>query len=385
MKSILERVNQNLLFGVLLFVVLYFGKPILVPIMLGALMAMLMAPVCRSLDERGCNRATSTTICIVILIVAISGILAIIVAQITSFTEDLGHLRHQMKELLAEVQSFIEVKFNIAKEQQEKIAEEQVQTSDPNAPGLASQILSGALSTLVTIVMMLVYAFLFLYNKERFETFFVRLYMDHDTEKVKTIVGKIAQVGQRYLTGRAISVIILATLYSVALLLIGLKNAVLLAGIAALLTIIPYVGSTVGGMFPFVMALVSSPTVHPALMVAVAIIGIQTIDNYFIEPRVVGGEVNLSTLASIVSIVIGGAIWGVAGMILFIPMVGILKIVFDHVEPLKPLGYVIGDTNNGEKTSEKISRWIRARFGKKEVAEEENENAAQPQEAEKKS
>src|SRR5690606_4429968 len=107
----------------------------------------------------------------------------------------------------------------------------------------------------------------------------------------------------------------------------------------------PYVGSTLGGMFPFVMALATEDSMQPALMVALSIILIQTIDNYFIEPNVVGGEVNLSALASILSIIIGGIIWGVAGMILFIPIVGIFKIICDHVESLKPIAYLIGDTN----------------------------------------
>ena len=177
------------------------------------------------------------------------------------------------------------------------------------------------------------------------------MFPNEDTEKVKTIVGKISLVGQKYLTGWATSVIILATLYSIALLLIGLENAILLAGIAALLTIVPYVGTTIGGLFPFMVALITEDSYQPALMVGAAIIVIQTIDNYFIEPNVVGGEVNLSAFASIFSIVAGGIVWGIAGMILFLPMMGILKIIFDHVESLKPLGYIIGDSRGEERTN----------------------------------
>jgi predicted PurR-regulated permease PerM len=367
MKQILERVNQNLLFAILLGVILWFGKPVLVPMLLGALLAMLMAPVCRSIDERGFSRAVSCTICILILLVVILFILYIIVAQINSFTENITQLERKTRELLSQLQVFIESHFNIDKKDQEVIVEEQVQGSEGQKGGLATLLISGFTSTLVTLVLMLVYTFLFLYGKERYETFFVRVYHEEDTDKVKNIVAKISLVGQKYLAGRAMSVIILASLYSVALLLIGLENAILLAGIAALLTIIPYVGSTVGGMFPFCMALITEETATPALMVAGSIILIQTIDNYFIEPNVVGGEVNLSALASIMSIIIGGVIWGVAGMILFIPLVGILKIIFDHVESLKPLGFVIGDGN--EKSPSKIRTWIREKLGIKEKEE----------------
>lgn len=355
MQDILERVNQKLLFAILLSVALWFGKPVLVPILLGTLLAMLMAPVCRSLDDRGYHRAVSCAICIVILLITILSVLSVIVAQINSFTENIGALQRKSRELLWETQMFIENHFKIAKKEQDVIVEEQMQNEGGEGT-ITTLVLSSFTNTLIALVLMLVYTFLFLYNKEKYETFFIRLYKDEDTEKVRTIVGKIAMVGQKYLAGRVMSIMILGTLYSIALLLIGIENAVLLAGIAALLTIIPYVGSTVGGMFPFVMALITENSFTPALMVAGSIILIQTIDNYFIEPNVVGGEVNLSALASILSIIVGGVIWGVAGMILFIPMVGILKIVCDHVDELKPIGYVIGDGN--ERKESRMKEWI---------------------------
>jgi predicted PurR-regulated permease PerM len=105
---------------------------------------------------------------------------------------------------------------------------------------------------------------------------------------------------------------------------------------------------------------VTEDSIQPALMVVVVIVLIQTIDNYFIEPNMVGGEVNLSAFASILAILVGGLVWGVAGMVLFIPMVGILKIVCDHVEPLKPIGYVLGDPD-GNKPS-KVKEWIREKL-----------------------
>ncbi len=364
MNDILSRVNQHLLFFVLIVVTLYFGKPVLVPLMLGALLAMLMAPVCQSLDDKGLHRAISTAICILILLVAFAAVFTIIITQINSFMEDLAMIKAKTRGLLWELQSFIEDRFNIPKKDQEDIAKGQVNGENENNAGLAGSIVSGFTATMGTLVLMLVYTFLFLYNKEKYETFFVRIFHTEDPEKVKNIVGKIAMVGQKYLTGRAMSVIILTTLYSIALFLIGLDNAVILAGIAALLTIIPYVGTTIGGMFPFLVALTTEPTIHPALMVAGAIILIQTIDNYFIEPNVVGGEVNLSALASIISILIGGIIWGVAGMILFLPFMAVLKIIFDHVESLKPLGYIIGDS--GDRDRKNFFVRIRDRFQKKE-------------------
>jgi predicted PurR-regulated permease PerM len=125
------------------------------------------------------------------------------------------------------------------------------------------------------------------------------------------------------------------------------------------------VGTVLGGLFPVMMALVTEDSMQPALFAILVMFTIQTIDNYFIEPNIVGGEVNLSALTSILSIIAGGMIWGVAGMILFLPMAGILKIICDHVESLKPIGYLIGDPD-GKKAS-KLSQWIKDKFSKKKT------------------
>src|SRR5688500_3905749 len=132
-------------------------------------------------------------------------------------------------------------------------------------------------------------------------------------------------------------------LYFIALLIIGVKNALLLSLVAALVNIIPYVGPILAGVFPFLAALATKASFEPAIWVIISFSVIQGIDNYFVTPFVMGGEVNLNALTTILSIICGGFLWGIAGMILFIPLLSIAKIVFDHVEPLKPYGYLIGD------------------------------------------
>ena len=362
MKEIFHRFNQYLFFFVLLIVVMYFGKGFLIPICFGALFAMLMAPVCRKLDAWGFSRALSTIACILILLAVFAGIVLIVSTQISTFAENISQIQSKGKELLDQAQRYIEQQIGMTPEEQKEMVKEQTQKSNQQGQGMGAKILAGITSTLTGFVLSLVISFLMIYNKEQFETFFIKLYQEKDTEKVKTVVGQISEVSQKYLTGRAMSVLIIATMYSIGLLIIGIKNAVLLAGIAALLTVIPYVGTVLGGLFPVLMALLTQD-VQTALWAGVVMIVIQTIDNYFIEPNVVGGEVNLNALWSILSIVAGGMIWGVAGMIVFLPLFGIIKIVCDHVTPLKPIGYLLGEPG-GQKPS-KAKQWIKEKFGKR--------------------
>ncbi len=362
MKDIFHRLNQYLFFAVLIVAVLYFGSPFLIPIVFASLLAMLMAPVCRTLDNWGFNRALSSLICILILVVVIAGVGLVISTQFATFAENMNQIQAKGKEMITEAQAYIEEQVGISPEEQEKVVKEQAEKSNPDGPGLPLRILSGITGTLTGLVLSLVITFLMLYNKEQFETFFVRLYADQDKDKVRTVVGQITQVSQKYLTGRALSVLIIATLYSIGLLIIGVKNALLLGGIAALLTVIPYVGTVLGGLFPVLTALLTED-VQTALWAGIVMIAIQTIDNYFIEPKIVGGEVNLNALWSILSILAGGMVWGVAGMIVFLPLFGIIKIVCDYVEPLKPLGYLLGEP--GTKKPSRIKQWIRELFGGK--------------------
>lgn len=361
MNLILQRTNRFLLLLVLITAVLYFGQPLLIPIFLGALLAMLMAPLCRRFDKK-MGRGLSSFICTMIVMLSISVILGIGAWQIATFVENIPEIKERTEELLAESQTFIQENFSISPEKQKSFVQKQLKSLGESSSSYAGTLLGGATSAIAWLVLSLLFTFLFLYSKERYESFFLKLYKEEEPSRIKSIVGKISRVSEQYLLGRTYSIIILFVCYAVGLLIIGIKNAILLAAVASLLTIIPYAGTILGSIFPVVMAIVTEDSFQPALWTAGVMITIQAVDNYFIEPYVVGGEVNLSAMATIVIIVCGGLIWGVAGTILFIPLLGIVKIICDHVDPLKPYGFLIGDPD-GNKPS-KLKIWIQHRFAK---------------------
>jgi predicted PurR-regulated permease PerM len=365
MKEIFKRANQYLLFVILVVLILYFGRTFLIPIVFAAMLAMLMAPVCRKLDSFGLKRALSSLACVLILVLVIVGIGAIIRAQFAAFAEDVVLIEKKGQELVSQVQTFIESEFGVTQEKQDSVVKEQTQGAGKSAGTYVSRFLGGLTTAIASMVLTLVFTFLFIYSKEKYERFFLKLFRDKDPVKVKKIVGEISHVSQQYLTGRVMSITIIAILYAIGLSIVGIKNAVLLAGIAALLTVIPYVGTVLGGLFPVMMALITEDSLQPAMLAILVMFLIQTMDNYFIEPNIVGGEVNLSALTSILSIIAGGMIWGVAGMILFLPMAGIIKIICDHVESLQSIGYVIGDPE-GKKNS-RIGDWVREKLGLKQA------------------
>jgi predicted PurR-regulated permease PerM len=357
MKSLAVKINHGLLIPILLTVVLYYGKPILMPVFFAVVLAMLMAPVCRYFDKKGWPRALSCTICVVILLCFIVGLIAIVVFQLSEFLSDIDKIRQKMDEMWKNVQNQVTHSLNITPEKQEAIVKQQAESMKQsfNAGG----VVRGVTGTLGGTAIILVFTFLLLYHKEKYEQFFLKLFTEDKRSTVKQSLEQITHVSQQYLVGRILSMIFLFVLYAAALLIIGIKNALLLSAIASLLTIVPYVGPIVGGLFPFLMAAVTEDSIQPAIGVLIALIVIQAIDNYFVEPYVIGGEVRLTALSTILAILIGGTLWGIAGMILFIPLLSIFKIVFDHIKSLEPYGFLVGD--EGKTPSSKILGW----FGKK--------------------
>jgi predicted PurR-regulated permease PerM len=353
MNYILQSTNRFLLSLVLVTIVLYFGQPILIPIFLGALFAMLMAPLCRHLDKK-MNRGLSSFVCVTIVMLSLLIIVGIGAWQIASFLEDVPALKERGGKLLSAIEIFIEESFAISHEKQESILQKQLSSLGQLATSYVGMLLGSLTSTVARLVLSLLFTFLFLYTKERYELFFVKVFKKQEPSAVKSVVGKISKVAEQYLLGRTISIVILFACYAAALLIIGIKNALLLAAVASLLTIIPYAGTIVGSIFPVLMALVTEDSFQPVVWTAIVMVGIQALDNYFIEPSVIGGEVNLSALATIVSIVCGGFIWGIAGTILFIPLLAIVKIVCDHVESLKPFGFIIGDPDGNKPSKMKV-------------------------------
>lgn len=363
MKGQLLKVNQGFLFFVLLTIILYYGRQILIPIVFAAMLAMLMAPLCSKLDKKGFSRAISCTICIFILFLLFLLMLGIMMAQLSGFIQDLPLFEQRANELVTSIQAYIENQFNVPVEQQTAIIQRETKNLSQSLGSYFTNTVRSSLRLLIGLIITLVFTFLMLYDKEKYHTFFLKFSTGNNRQEKEEVLNNIAQVAQRYLTGRAISIIVLFILYVITLLVIGIEGALMLAAIAAIVNIIPYVGPILAAVFPLIVALVTEESLQPAIWIIVIFSVIQGIDNYFVTPYVLGGEVSLSALSTIVFIICGGFLWGIAGMILFIPMLSIAKIIFDNVETLKPYGYLIGNPSK-ESPSLQIKNWFRRIFGK---------------------
>ncbi len=189
---------------------------------------------------------------------------------------------------------------------------------------------------------------------------------DNKRDKMMKVIEQSSRVSQQYLLGRFILIMILAVLYSLGFSLLGVKYAIFVAFIAAVFTLIPYIGNIIGLTLALVFSFLDGGGIGKLLGLVGLFTVIQFIESYILEPYIVGHKVDLNPVFTIIAVVVGGAIWGIAGMIIAIPVLGIMKVIFDHLEGLKPVGYMLGeeDIDSGDNFFNKAERWFMKKLGK---------------------
>jgi predicted PurR-regulated permease PerM len=257
-------------------------------------------------------------------------------------------------------QQWVQQQFGVAPQEQIQFVKSQISKFSQLFNKFATGLVSGSLGMLSGFALVLIYFFFLMWKREKYEEFFLRLSNPENRPEMKQELHDITKVASQYLVARLLSMLFLAVFYAVGFSLIGLKNAVLISFVAVLPTIVPYIGSFIGGIFPLIMALVagSSGMVLPVIIVLVLA---QVIDNNIIEPLLEGNSLNLSPIFTIVAIVLGELIWGIAGMVLFIPLFAIIRIICDHIPALHPYGYLLANDVQEPKWVEKIKEWFRSK------------------------
>jgi predicted PurR-regulated permease PerM len=198
-------------------------------------------------------------------------------------------------------------------------------------------------SVFVFVGLLPIYIYLILFYKDILLRFTFMWFKTDDHAKVKEVVYETESIIKSYLVGLLIQVSYMTILLGGILMIIGIKHALLIGVIFAILNLIPYVGALIGNLIGVLLTLTSSTELWPVLTVLGVIAVVQFLDNNILMPRIVGSKVKINALFSILGVFIGGAIAGVPGMFLSLPIIAVLKIIFDRSEQFKQWGVLLGD------------------------------------------
>jgi len=344
-STYLPRISHVLFIIIAGTAVLYVAKPVLVPLAFALVLAMLLLPLSRRMEKAGINRAIAIVACILLLLLTIAVIIGLLSWQLSSLMDDMNNIEHRFDSMLRKVQQFISAHTGINKNQQNEMVE---QVNEESSASLISQITSLIMGGLLNCVLVLVYIFLLMYFRNHLMQFIKKAVPATQRSNVADIVHCAGDVSQQYLIGLSQMIVTLWIMYSIGFSIVGVKYAVFFAILCGTLEIIPFVGNLTGTAITVIMGVVQGGDFKLIAGILITYGLVQFIQSYILEPLVVGKGVNLNPLFTIVGIVIGEAIWGLPGMVLAVPVFGMIKIFCDHFEGLKPYGFLLGcgDKNN---------------------------------------
>jgi predicted PurR-regulated permease PerM len=331
--------------GIYAFIsMLSIADSIIVPLIFGTIIAILLHPLVQFLVKIKCNRIIAICMAILLTVIVIAAFGLFIFSQISLFSDSWPIFVEKFTLLINQTINWIPGYFDISDVKVKNwITDTEIELID-NSSTVIGQTLLSVGNSVIVVFLIPVYVFLILFYKPLLLDFIHQLFKTEKQEKVTVIIRQTKSVIQRYLMGLIIETLLVATLNAVALLILGIDYAILIGILGGLLNLIPYIGGLVAVAIPMMIALVTKDSSWYALYVMGIYYLIQLFDNNYIVPKIVASKVRINALVSIVVVLAGGALWGISGMFLSIPLVAIIKVICDHIEPLKPFGMLLGDT-----------------------------------------
>jgi predicted PurR-regulated permease PerM len=326
----------------LLINILYIAQSIIIPLIYATIMAIALSPAVHFWMRRKVNRTISIGIVLTIALLIAVAIGILLFSQINLLSEARPQLNLKFQTLIDQIIQWISIYFNVSVE---KIntgltnAKIEMLNNSGAAIGVTLTTIGGVLSA---IILTPVYIVLLLFYQPHLVKFIHKIFGASNDNQVSEILSQVKKIIQSYLMGLFVESAIVAVLNAAGLMILGMDYAILLGVIAALLNVIPYLGAVVATSLFMTIAIITKSMIY-ILYVFILYSIIQFIDNNYIVPSVIGSKVKLNSLVCVFAVIVGAAIWGVPGMFLSIPLMAILKLIFDHVESLKPWGFLMGE------------------------------------------
>ncbi|GAA4430136.1 AI-2E family transporter [Pontibacter saemangeumensis] len=319
------------------------GKGILAPLLMAFFLSIMLLPIYRFFRAKRFPESLSIGTSLFVLILVLGLIIWFFSYQISNLVSDFPVIQENVTQHLKALSAWIEDISPVSTEEQTSFISEQ----SNRILSYAGNMLSGAALSITGIFVFLglvpIYIFLLLFYKNLLLRFVFFWFPKENHEKVEGAMREMEVIIKSYLFGLLIQISYITVLLGGILMIIGIKHALLIGVIFAFLNLIPYVGALLGNIIGVLITLASSSELWPIVTVLGVIAAVQFLDNNILMPRIVGSKVKINALASIVGVIVAGEIAGVIGMFLSLPIIAVLKIIFDRAENFKQWGVLFGD------------------------------------------
>lgn len=347
MNLSITSVIKKILLLFLIITSLIYAKVFLMPLTIGGILATLFLPFCHWLEAKKLPKGIAVFTCFLALLLIITVLVFLLGWKVSALTNDVTLLKQKLINTLTDVQEYIFTHLGIsAKEQLEILRSEQ-----PSYTSIM-QVVAGSLTNIITnLVLVLVYFLFLLYYRTHLKNFMLRLTLPSQRPQIEQIIHSSTNVSQQYLLGLSKMIFCLWLMYGIGFSIIGVENAVFFAILCGLLEIVPFVGNITGTTLTVLVSALHGAEFPTLIGIVGTYAVVQFIQGWILEPLILGPQVKINPLFTILALVLGELLWGISGIILAIPITAIFKIICDHIEPLKPYGFLIGEIDSGKKST----------------------------------
>ncbi|MVN23210.1 AI-2E family transporter [Mucilaginibacter sp. HMF7410] len=330
------------------------GKFILCPLVFAMLFSLLLLPVGKYLEEKWkLHRSAASMGAVLLMLAIVALVLYLVASQIADLLDDWPQLQSQLTSSYYHLVDWIKTNFHITARRQMNIVHSATsKISDTNSGDAISVTVLTASSVLIFWVFVVIDTFFLLFYRKLLLQFLIAIFKKENAIAVYEVVERIKYMVSKYITGLLLEMMVISTICCTVFLIGGVRYALLLGLITGLFNVIPYIGIATALLINVLITLSTTAAISKILLVIVTIVIIHLIDSNILLPMIVGSQVRINALITILGVILGEMLWGIPGMFLSIPTIAILKIIFDRVESLQPWGLLLGDEIIPEKEIE---------------------------------
>lgn len=353
-KINLAQASRLLTITAIVLALLYVGRPLFVPLAFGLLFAVICYPLCRWLELHRWPRTVAAAVTITLLLLLIAALGALLFYELSLLAASRPAIAGRIQEYQHDISEWLSSTVGINVPRQSDLFPMLNSSFGNNVFSSLTGVISSTASALVSVTLVLIFGVLFLLHRSTFLRVTETLAGEKYGPEVRPVLQSCIHTYFSFVKGTFLVYCIVGVLNSLGLFLLGIEHALLFGMIAAFMTIIPYVGILISAALPLSIALVTKDSWWYGAGVVFVFSFVQYLEANIIFPQVVGRKMNVSTWAMLVAIISGTLLWGIAGMMLFVPLTCMLKILTDQIPGLKALNMLLSRADEAESSQPKV-------------------------------
>ncbi|MGS2761394.1 AI-2E family transporter [Sinomicrobium sp. M5D2P9] len=369
-KNISSGIVSNLLLLVLIVFICHTLQNIIVPILFSIIITVLLYPLCRRLEKFRMSRLGASLTSLLLAILVMLGLGYLLVSQTINIGNNAADIASKIQGVAYKLLDWTSDQFHMSSYELGSEIKDKLSDSMSNMGSYLTKALGSLGNSLSSAILVPIMIFFFLYYRDFFREFFFRVFSSTPKEIIEKGLGRIYEVLKSYLVGLVTVMGIVAVLNTIGLYILGIEYAWFFGILAALLTIFPYIGILVGSLIPALFALATKDSFWYAAGVIIWFQVVQMLEGNFITPNIVGGKVSLNPLVSLLSFFLGGMLFGLAGMILALPLLAMLKVIFDIIPQTQAYGFLLSEPEKSYLRTKKQTKKAREKEEEKNASEE---------------